>query len=174
MISGACKVTILIDAKIGFRARLMRNPIEIRSKAPYPAGALSNFAAHAFVLDGVACACMEAFLQSLKVEDAAEQQRVCALPGPEAQGRGRRHEWRDSGTLWWRGVAVDRLSDAYQALLDRGYEALFAQAPRFRSALAATGDAQFSHAMGKDDPCETILTAEEFIGRLERLRARLS
>jgi predicted NAD-dependent protein-ADP-ribosyltransferase YbiA (DUF1768 family) len=146
-------------------------PIDIKAKAPFPAGALSNFAAHAFTLDGVACASMEGLLQSLKVADIAEQARVCALVGAEAQNRGRREDW-SSGTLWWRGSPVDRLSGAYQELLDRAYDALFTQAPKFRNALAATGDAPLTHSMGKSDPCETILTEAEFCTRLERLRRR--
>ncbi len=151
----------------------MTNSIDIKAKAPFPAGALSNFAAHAFTFDGVACASMEGFLQGLKVEDVTEQERFCGLSGGEAQGRGRRHEWRERGTLWWRGEPIDRLSDAYQTLLDRAYDALFAQSKSFRDALAASGDAQLVHSLGKDDPCETILTPEEFCSRLERLRRRV-
>ena len=145
--------------------------LDIRSKAPFPAGALSNFAAHKFTIDGITCASMEGFLQSLKIEDVAEQQRVCALVGESAQKAGRHYDWATSGTLWWRGAPIDRLSDAYQALLDRAYEALFAQSDMFRAALAATGDRRIAHTIGKSDPCDTILTTEEYCTRLEQLRA---
>jgi len=151
----------------------MADALDIRAKAPYPAGALSNFAAYPFVLDGVDCASMEGFLQSLKIEDASEQIRVCALSGPYAQSVGRKHDWAISGTLWWQGRPIDRLSDDYQALLDRAYDALFAQSERFRGALAATGEATLTHKLGKSDPCETILTTEEFCGQLTRLRGQL-
>jgi predicted NAD-dependent protein-ADP-ribosyltransferase YbiA (DUF1768 family) len=151
---------------------MSRDPVDIKAKASFPAGALSNFAPHAFTLDGVACASMEGFLQSLKVADVAEQVRVCGLVGAEAQDRGRREDW-SSGALWWRGMPVDRLSDAYQELLDRAYDALFAQAPKFRNALSETGDALLTHKMGKSDPCETILTEVEFCTRLQRLRTRV-
>jgi predicted NAD-dependent protein-ADP-ribosyltransferase YbiA (DUF1768 family) len=149
----------------------MSTTLDISSKAAFPAGALSNFAAHKFTIDGVTCASMEGFLQSLKIEDSAEQQRVCGLVGEAAQKAGRRHDWATSGTLWWRGAPIDRLSDAYQALLDRAYEALFAQSDKFRAALAATGDRRIAHTIGKSDPCDTILTVMEFCARLERLRA---
>ncbi len=148
----------------------MSDTLDIKSKAPFPAGALSNFAPHAFTFDGIACASIEGLLQSFKIEDQAEQVRVCALPGPHAQSIGRKHDWSVSGTLWWQGVPYDRLSDAYQNLLDRAYQALFDQSTKFRDALAATGDARLTHTFGKCDPCETILTAEEFCSRLERLR----
>ena len=55
----------------------MTDTLDIKAKAPFPAGALSNFAMHAFTFDGVACASMEGFLQSLKIEDVSEQTRVC-------------------------------------------------------------------------------------------------
>jgi len=151
----------------------MTDAIDIKSKAPYPAGELSNLARYAFVLDGIACACMEGFLQSLKIADPDKQVLMCGRRGPEARGRGRRYDWSRSGTLWWRGEPIDRLSQAYQVLLDRAYDALFEQAQAFREALAATGDAELVHTIGKDDPRTTILTREEFCGRLERLRARL-
>ncbi len=133
---------------------------------------MSNFAPHPFVLDGIACACMEGFLQSLKVEDVSEQRRICGLPGPFAQSVGRKVDWRQSGTLWWLGRPVDRLSDEYQQLLDRGYDALFEQSDAFRDALIASGSAPLTHSIGRSDPCETILTTEEFCSRLERLREK--
>src|SRR5262245_54740566 len=128
------------------------SPIDIVSKAAYPAGSLSNFAAHAFTLDGVACASMESFLQSLKFEDAGRQAEVCGYKAGKAQGFGRRRRWQSEGRLWWRGEPIERLSDAYQALLDRGYDALFAQSAEFREALAATGDAELVHTMGRIFP----------------------
>jgi predicted NAD-dependent protein-ADP-ribosyltransferase YbiA (DUF1768 family) len=149
----------------------MSSTLDIKAKAPFPAGTLSNFAPHAFTLDGIPCASMEGFLQSLKIEDMAEQERVCALVGLEAQNVGRKHDWSASGTLWWRGKPYDRLSDAYQGLLARAYQALFEQWKKFRDALAATGDTSLTHTFGNSDPCLTILTSDEFCSRLERLRS---
>lgn len=148
----------------------MTETLDIKAKAAWPAGALSNFAPHAFTFDGVRCASMEGFLQSLKMADAAEQIRVCGLDGSAAQSVGRKHDWQMTGTLWWRGTLYDRLSDDYHALLDRAYQALFDQSKPFREALGATGDARLTHSFGKTDPTETILTADEFVSRLDRLR----
>ena len=108
------------------------------------------------------------------IEDEEEQRRICGLAGAEAQNAGRRHDWTASGLLWWQGVAIDRLSDEYQALLDRAYQALFEQSPKLRRALAATGAADLVHRAGKSDPCETILTEAEFCSRLTVLRQRLA
>lgn len=45
----------------------------------YPASSLSNFAPHPFVIDGVECASMEGFLQSLKFASPDIQVEVCKL-----------------------------------------------------------------------------------------------
>jgi hypothetical protein len=140
--------------------------LDIRAKAPFPGGALSNFAPNAFALDSVACASMEGFLQSLKIADPAEQRHVCTLVGPEAQSVGQRYAWGTTRTLWWRGEPIDRLSDAYQTLLDRAYQALFEQSKNFRDALEASGSARLTHTLGRSDPCETILTTEKFCSGL--------
>jgi predicted NAD-dependent protein-ADP-ribosyltransferase YbiA (DUF1768 family) len=148
----------------------MAETLDIKAKAPFPGGALSNFALHTFKFDGVLCASMEGLLQGLKIEDMAEQERVCGLSGPGARSSGRKHDWSVTGTLWWRGRAFDRLSDDYQRLLDRAYQALFDQSKTFRDALAASGQARLTHTLGNSDPCETILTADELCSRLELLR----
>jgi hypothetical protein len=102
-------------------------------------------APHAFTLDGVACGSMEGFPQGLKVEDRAERERINGLSGGEARGSGQQHKSNATGTLRWRGAPVDRLSDAYQALVDRVFEALFAQSARFRDALPVSGKARLAH-----------------------------
>ena len=91
--------------------------LDVKAKAPYPAGVLSNFVPHVFSFDGIRCASMEGFLQSLKIEDRAEQERVCGLAGPVAQSVGRKYDWSVTGTLWWREKPYDRFSEGYQGLL---------------------------------------------------------
>ena len=51
--------------------------MDIGSGTGYPAAALSNFAPHAFMLDGVECASMEGFLQALKFSNPDMQREVC-------------------------------------------------------------------------------------------------
>jgi hypothetical protein len=79
--------------------------LDIKVKAPFPAGVLRNFAPHAFTFQRVSCASMEGLLQSFKIEDVAEQRRVCGLAGPIAPSVGRKHDWHITGTLWWKGKA---------------------------------------------------------------------
>ncbi len=149
--------------------------MDIHSKGAYPAWVLSNFAAHRFVLDGIVCESMEGFLQALKYRNQSKQRRICRLVGKEAKAAGGRlgRLWRLTGTLHWRGARIRRRSPDYQALLDRAYDALFAQCEDFRAALRASGQEVLTHSIGKADPRRTVLTEAELLDRLLRLRARL-
>lgn len=145
--------------------------IDITSRKSGPAGLLSNFTAHALVLDGVHCASPEGALQAFKFDDPVEQKRVCTLIGRDAKRAGatRNEIWQASQTLWWKDQSFDRHGEPYQALLDRLFDAL-AKNPSFREALLATGDEVLTHSIGSKDPTATVLTEEEFCSRLMRLR----
>ena len=146
--------------------------MDIGSGNGYPAASLSNFSPHPFVLDGVACASMEGFLQSLKFDNPDMQVHVCTLVGAKAKYKGKGKKWWLGQTLHWRGVDYLRDSDEYQGLLDRAYDAL-ATNEGFKRALLATGTATLTHSMGKNNISQTVLTEREFVGRLTRLRGRL-
>lgn len=145
--------------------------MDIGSGSGYPSASLSNFAPHPFVIDGVQCASMEGFLQSLKFESVDMQEYVCTLVGKAAKKKGRKKNWQQSQTLYWRGVAIKRDSDDYQKLLDRAYEALN-ENTGFRKALEATGNATLTHSIGKNKISETVLTTREFCSRLTKLREK--
>jgi predicted NAD-dependent protein-ADP-ribosyltransferase YbiA (DUF1768 family) len=146
--------------------------VNIGSKSGYPSSSLSNFAPHRFVIDGVECASLEGWLQSLKFDKEHVQVEVCKLVGLEAKYRGKKRNgsWQRVQTLWWKGVAYDRHSTAYQKLLDRAYYAAFEQCDSFRRALAATGDSVLTHSIGHNDSSKTVLTEREFCRRLTKLR----
>ena len=145
--------------------------IDIYSKGEYPSGALSNFAEHHFVMDGVACGSMEGFLQSLKVRSPRKQAEVCALVGKDAkEAGGRRRFWKLAKTVWWQGKAYGLFSDELQMLIDRAYREMYEQCPLFRQALADTAGQTLVHSIGKRDMRETILTEYQFIRRLDHLR----
>ncbi len=149
--------------------------MDIYSKLPGAAGSLSNFSPFPFVLDGVKCASMEGFLQSLLVEDASLQEEVCQLVGLPAKqwGTQRLQVLGSTKRLWWRGREYDRYAGEYQELLDRAYAAL-AENTGFRVVLLSTGDEPLTHSIGRSEGCaETILTEEEFCSRLMRLRTSL-
>lgn len=148
--------------------------MDIGSKCGYPAAALSNFAPHPFVFDGVQCASMEGLLQSFKFHQPHIQVEVCKLVGLAAKRRGQTHTktWQRVQVLWWKGVAYDRHGQGYQDLLDRAYDAL-ATNEGFCKALLATQDATLTHSIGRSNPRETVLTQAEFVRRLHRIRGRL-
>lgn len=143
--------------------------MDIGSGQGYPAAALSNFAPHPFVIDGVECNSMEGFLQSLKCPYPAVQIEICKLVGKAAKFRGKKYKWFRTGKLYWKGVEIDRFGDDYQRLLDRAYTEL-AKNTGFRAALLATQNAVLTHSIGKSKQSDTILTTSEFCGRLMRLR----
>jgi predicted NAD-dependent protein-ADP-ribosyltransferase YbiA (DUF1768 family) len=143
--------------------------MDIGSGKAYPSNALSNFAPHKFEMDGVTCASMEGFLQSLKFSNVDMQKYVCSLVGMKAKSTGKNKAWWRTQTLYWNGAEIDRHSSEYQDLLDRAYFQL-AQNSSFRKALLATKGATFTHSIGKNDSSHTILTVSEFVHRLYRIR----
>jgi predicted NAD-dependent protein-ADP-ribosyltransferase YbiA (DUF1768 family) len=146
--------------------------MEIGSKSGYPSSALSNFAPHSFEIDGVQCASMEGWLQSLKTKSPDMQKHFCTLVGLGAKRMGSKKAWWRRQVLYWQGVEYKRDSEEYQHLLNRAYGAL-ALNEGFRRALLSTGDAVLKHSMGRTNQKETILTQSEFCGRLMRLRDRM-
>ena len=64
--------------------------MDIKSKKPYPAGALSNFAPRPFVIRGIDCCSMEGFVQGLKFKSPEMQKEVFKLTGMAAKKKGAR------------------------------------------------------------------------------------
>lgn len=146
--------------------------MDIGSWGKYPANALSNFAPHPFVIEGIKCASMEGFLQSLKFKNPEMQKEVCKLVGRKAKFKGKKKNWWREQVLWWKGKKIDRHSKEYQDLLDKAFQAL-GKNKKFRKALLATGDATLTHNIGKKNKNRTILTVQEFTSRLHLLRSGL-
>lgn len=144
--------------------------MDIKSGQGYPAGALSNFAPHPFVFEGVNCNSMEGFLQSLKFKNVEMQNHICTLVGYSAKKAGANKNWQRDQTLYWRGLPYLRKSDGYQTLLDEAYWALYSQNSKARAALVATQGANLTHSIGRTKKSETILTKQEFCSRLMRIR----
>lgn len=146
--------------------------MDIGSGTGWPSAALSNFTPHPFVIDGVECASMEGFLQSLKFKEPDMQVEVCKLVGKAAKFKGKKKKWWRTQTLYWQGQEFKRDSQEYQDLLDRAFDAL-AQNTGFQKALLATGKATLTHSIGKSKEQETVLTKQEFCSRLTNIRSNL-
>lgn len=147
--------------------------MDIKSGCGYPASALSNFALHPFVFDGVEVASMEGFLQSLKFDKEHIQVEVCKLVGKAAKFRGKKKDWKTDQKLYWKGVAYERKGKEYQELLDRAYDEMAKQSESFRRALLATQKATITHSIGRSKEAETVLTERELCSRLTRVRTEL-
>ena len=144
--------------------------MDIKAGNKYPAGALSNFAPHPFILDGVQCNSIEGWLQSLKFKEPEMQEHICTLVGLKAKRAGKGKNWQRTQTLYWRGQPIKRDSDEYQDILDRAYVAMFTQNQKARKALLATGSAKLTHSIGWHKENETVLTKREFCSRLMNIR----
>lgn len=149
--------------------------VDISSDDSLVARRLSNFTARSFGLDGVTCGSMKGFLQSLKYPDPQEQTEICALSGKIAWRKGRTkraRRWQENQMLTWQGVTYPRRSQAYQDLLTRAFDAL-ATDPSFQEDLLATGNKRLKHSIGKSSSFHTVLTEQEFIDQLTRLRKQM-
>lgn len=146
--------------------------MDIGSGTGWPSSALSNFAPHPFIIDGIQCNSMEGFLQSLKFKEPDVQKEVCLLVGKAAKFKGKKKKWWRTQTLYWQGKEIARNSDEYQQLLDRAFEAL-SKNEGFKKALLATGNSTLTHSIGKNKINETVLTKQEFCSRLMKIRNSL-
>ncbi|QBX32809.1 hypothetical protein Asfd1_183 [Aeromonas phage Asfd_1] len=146
--------------------------MDIGSGSPYPSCALSNFAPHEFYIDGIRCASMEGFLQSLKFKSPEMQAHVCTLVGKTAKFKGAKKNWWRDQTLYWRGKPMHRQSEAYSELISRAYDEL-SKNSGFQRAILATRNSSLTHAMGKSKKNETVLTEQEFCSNLYRVRANI-
>ena len=122
--------------------------MDIGSGKAYPANALSNFAPHPFIFDGVEVSSMEGWLQSTKYKNFDMQKEICLLVGKAAKFKGKSKKWYTDQKLYWNGVVYERSSNEYQELLDRAFDAL-AENTSFQKALLASGKATLTHEIGK-------------------------
>ncbi len=113
---------------------------------------------------------MEGLEQAFKFENAHVQELTCKLVGIGAKRKGSKKDWRSSQTLWWKGKSYPRKSEEYQILLDAAYDALMTNT-NFQKDLLSTGDAVFTHSIGKNKESDTVLTEREFVSRLHRLKS---
>ena len=146
--------------------------MDIKSKKPYPAGALSNFVPRPFKVRGIECASVEGVVQGLKFKSPEMQCAVFQLTGYGAKRRGANKNWKRTQILWWQGSPIKRESPEYQKLLDDIFEALFKN-EKAKKALLDTGDVVLTHKIGKNNPKETVLTQSEFCSRLMKIRDKL-
>lgn len=146
----------------------------------YSSAAFSNLFPYDFSLDGIECASMEGFLRSLTVDDSCSivnknaKEQICKLSGINAYKiRYQLRDWRKTQTVFWKGKEIKRDGAEYQELLTRAYDSLF-ENDLFKLVLSSLNDDdEITHSIGSHDKKETLLTGEEYIYQLNRLRKRL-
>lgn len=148
------------------------NELDINSRMPGNAGILSNLHKHPFFLNDLYFGSIEGFLQGLRVQCPEFQKVVFGKHGIEAKRFGKVYPIKNQ-TLFYRGVAFNRHSEYYSNIVSSAYDACFDQNRSFQKAIFETKDMTYIHTVGKTDPFDTILTNDEFIGNLLRLRKKL-
>ena len=147
--------------------------IEIHSQFPGISAVLSNLHRKPFLMKGTAFESIEGFLQGMRVKDVAVQKSIFLKHGIDAKKVGRLYPIKNQ-TLYWKGVPLNRHSDQYKVLCRNAFECCFAQNHDFRLALAKSIGYNLVHSIGKNDPFDTILTNDEFLGNLNYLRDKYS
>lgn len=146
--------------------------IDIKSTKKDKGSKLSNFTNFCFEIDGVKCNSMEGFLQSLKYKDTEKQKDICKLIGKDAKKAGEGKNWNIDQILYWQGKEYPRKSQEYLDLLERAYYEL-AKNKKFVRAILRTKDTLLRHSIGKKNKEDTILTENEFMIFLYKLRYML-
>lgn len=148
------------------------NTIDISFKSKGIAKALSNLCPYPFEFDGVKCASMESFIQSLRVKDVNMQIDVCSKSGPFCYSiRDLLGDWRETKSVYWQGKPIFRESNQYFMLLTKAYEALLEASPIFYNALKQVKENEWKiiHSIGCTNSSETLLTPNEYMTILNHL-----
>ncbi|AFL47710.1 hypothetical protein ZZ1p0215 [Acinetobacter phage ZZ1] len=149
----------------------MSDCIDIYFRLSGPAGQLSNLTANPFIMDNMYFGSTEGFLQGLRESNPKRQKEIFAMHGIQAKTSGGIRPIKGQ-TLYWKGQPFNRHSDFYQELLKRGFMCCFAQNEKYQKALYDSLGKELKHSIGKTDPYDTILTIEEFVGNLTRIREK--
>lgn len=150
--------------------------INIHSTAHGIAGELSNLRMRPFSFRGFRCLSIESLLQSFKFQGMDRQAKVCEMAPFPAKEYGRLYGkgWRRRGMLWWAEQPMARESEEYQDILRDVYRTAAQADPRFADALVQSRPHTLTHAIGRSDIYETILTEREFVTILTELREELA
>lgn len=145
--------------------------LDIRSNALYPANVLSNLAHNSFVFDGIECGSIEGVLQSLKTSDLEKQHKICKLYGGSAKKASKENQdWIKTQKLYWNGNCFERISKGYNDFLYNLFYACYTQNNIYKTALDSTKGITLTHLSGKHNQKETVLTSEEYVNILTKIR----
>jgi hypothetical protein len=138
------------------------------------AKSLSNLYPYTFLMDGYLIRSMEGFLQSIKTNDMNEKVKMWGMSGIQCWKYGQQfNNWKDTQILYDNfSKSVYRHSKEYDFLIQRAFDALYKNED-FKKRLKESLPYNISHTMGKTDKTDSVLTKDEYINNMERLRDQL-
>lgn len=149
------------------------NLIDLSYKGVGMQRVLSNLFPYDFKISGIKCSSMEGFLRSLVEPDVKVQKELCKLSGFNAYAtKFALRDWRPDQTLYWKGKSFSRESKGYSSLIDKAYDKLFRKNALFKKFLLSTKGTILIHSIGSSDEKESLLTANQYISQLYRLRSK--
>ena len=149
---------------------------DVSDERGFPFGMLDPSAPVRFEIDGVECASLDGFVESLKFERIIDQKNVTKRVGEDAREQGKNQDNPANQIadriLHWQGRTFKRNSKEFDKLLARVFREM-AKNARYQEALLITQDVDFRHPKGKIAKKDTILTRKELTDNLKKLRADL-
>lgn len=149
---------------------------DISDDRGFPFGMLDPSAPVRFEIDGMQCASLDGFIESLKFEKIKDQKNITKRVGNDAKKRGIQKDNLGNQTasrkVFWQGESFNRNSKKFKDLLSRVFREM-AKNPNYQAALMATEDSDFTHSKGKTNKKDTLLTKKELIENLQELRSEL-
>lgn len=138
-------------------------------KGPY-AKVLSNLFPYEFEFRGKKLNSIESFFQGIKFKDISMQNFVFNYSGLDSNHVKvcSDYDWKETGLLYWQGIAIDRYSKEYDDIVDELYVSAI-QNPLYRNILKTT-DRDILHTMGGKEKEETVFTRFEFEFQLNCLK----
>ena len=132
---------------------------------------LSNLFPYSFYFKGYKYASAEGFFQALKFKDKKCQKLIFKMSGLDSNNIkcAQDYDWKEKYTVYFLGRQYDRMSVAYDNLIDELYVALL-QNPLYVNALKKVGDKYILHAIGETEKTETVFTRYEFEKELNCLK----
>ena len=132
---------------------------------------LSNLFPYKFYFKGQILSSAESFFQGIKFKNVKAQKQIFLLSGLDSNNikAAQDYHWKDTGIIYFLGKPYNRFGADYENLVDEMYVSLL-QNPLFKNALMAVGNKYILHALGEQNPKETVFSRFEFERQLNCLK----
>ena len=132
---------------------------------------LSNLFPYKFYFKGYQFGSAEGFFQALKFKDKKCQKLIFKMSGTDSNNIkcAQDYNWKEKHIVFFLGKQFNRMSNAYDDLIDELYVALL-QNPLYVNALKKVGNKYILHAIGETEKAETVFSRYEFEKELNCLK----